>query len=201
MKDAHCAKMFVGAGAIAPLLALASHGSDACRQHSFRSLRMLALDRDACVLMDSNPRHSWCMCPLRASIDTRALGSSSSSSSSASAATRCAEGRGTDSPTIRVPRSHTRREAIVRGGGKGLVDGLARYGARGVRVAAEEFAEVLEARVATSIDASGHARAVERRGRRESRRAIVEQRRCGGHAPRPQCARCNAGPRRFASPE
>lgn len=36
---------------------------------------------------------------------------------------------------------------------------MARYGARGVRVAAEEFAEVLEARVATSIDASGHARA------------------------------------------
>ena len=162
--------MFVGAGAIAPLLALASHGSDACRQHSFRSLRMLALDRDACVLMDSNPRRSWCMCPLRASIDTRALGSSSSSASSASAATRCAERHGTDSPTIRIPRSH-RREAIVRGGGKGLVDGLARYGARGVRVAAEEFAEVLEARVATSIDASGHARAVERRGRRESRRA------------------------------
>lgn len=98
VENAHCAKMFVGGGAVLPLLALGSYGSDACRQHAFRSLRMLALDRDA-------------------------------------------------------------REAIVRGGGKELVEGLARHGSQDVRVAAAEFAEVLEARVAVSVDASGHARA------------------------------------------
>lgn len=97
VENAHCAKMFVGAGAITPLLALASHGSDTCRQHSFRSLRMLALDRDACVRLESNPRAPILRQPLAScrceSQSTREHGrrSSASSASTPYAAPRAAQ--------------------------------------------------------------------------------------------------------------
>ena len=46
-ENAQCAKMLLGAGCIAPLLAIARHGGDAARRHALGALRVLSLDRDA----------------------------------------------------------------------------------------------------------------------------------------------------------
>ena len=47
VENKHCAKMFVGSGAINPLVALTKHGDDETRVQALAALRMLAIDRDA----------------------------------------------------------------------------------------------------------------------------------------------------------